>query len=313
MPAKCTCGCGHRVRLKGMYRKGHNLQGGECDPEGKAKSYMQSYQKTEKAKVVQAAARKKYRASEKGKVTMKRYIASEQRKASRKKYVASEKSKAAQDRYNFSEKGRKKRKLYQQQYQPQLKAKRKKARLEKFQEYLKDHPCEEALLSEDDASSLANTIVCDENFPATDEQGSFYIGYTRRLVKEEELGWITTRGYAPVGKDGQRDYTKRRKTKPILQWADGTNITMKQAREILGFRSITVFQSKLKYNARMVEDALQMKFMRLKKGHRRLWRCVDKGVKYDGPEDANHVHTVFVCFSTAVQTAIDARKIKINK
>ena len=56
-----------------------------------------------------------------------------------------------------------------------------------------------------------------------------------------------------------------------------------------------------------------MKCMHLERGRRRLWRCIDKGPKFDTPADHNHVHKVFVCFSTKVQDGFDAGAIKMNK
>jgi hypothetical protein len=62
---------------------------------------------------------------------------------------------------------------------------------------------------------------------------------------------------------------------------------------------IELYSSTLKLNARRVEEAFQKRFQHLPLGTR-LWRCVDKGSKYDRPEDAGKVHKVFLTFSPLV-------------
>jgi hypothetical protein len=61
----------------------------------------------------------------------------------------------------------------------------------------------------------------------------------------------------------------------------------------------------------MVEKALQQRYQHLKLGHR-LWRCPDKGSKFDKEVDGK-VHKVFITFSPLNSQMLADGKIKVNK
>ena len=86
---------------------------------------------------------------------------------------------------------------------------------------------------------------------------------------------------------------------------------MGDAKTKLGFTFQTVYESTLKLNARDVEDALQKRYQHLKLGQR-LWRCPDKGSKFDGPEDVGKLHKVFITFSPHVKQMLANGEIKVN-
>ena len=140
--------------------------------------------------------------------------------------------------------------------------------------------------------------------------GSFYIGYTARQLDEECLRWLTTRGARKQAEDGTFvDPTKR--NRPVLLWDDGSTITMGKARKELGFDRVEVYASTLKINARAVEDALQYRYQHLPLGIR-LWRCPDKGSKFDKVVDGK-LHKVFITYSHVIAQKLAAHKIKIDK
>ena len=107
-------------------------------------------------------------------------------------------------------------------------------------------------------------------------------------------------------------YTGQR-NRPVLLWADGSVITQKeaQAEDQLGFKVVELYSSTLKINARRVEDALQQRHQHLPLGTR-LWRCNDKGSKFDQAKDAGKVHKVFLTFSPLVAKELRNRTIKRN-
>ena len=86
---------------------------------------------------------------------------------------------------------------------------------------------------------------------------------------------------------------------------------MDEAGRQLGFRFFEVYASKLKINARLVENALQVRYMHLPLGLR-LWREPDKGAKYDTPKDVGKVHKVFITCSPLVAKKLAERQIKVN-
>ena len=66
----------------------------------------------------------------------------------------------------------------------------------------------------------------------------------------------------------------------------------------------------MKFNARAVEDAIQARYQKFPLGFR-LWRCADKGPKYDKEIDGK-VHKVFITYSPFVVQMLAQRKIKVN-
>ena len=91
----------------------------------------------------------------------------------------------------------------------------------------------------------------------------------------------------------------------------GKNVTMKQARDEFGFRSIVVYENQLHCNASSIEDKLQKRYQYLPLGCR-LWRCVGKGAKYN-KDEVQQVHKVFITYSFKVQKAVNEGKLKIQK
>lgn len=68
-----------------------------------------------------------------------------------------------------------------------------------------------------------------------------YFGKTYRTLEAEGLRWLTQRGI----------------NRPVLTWPNGSNITMRQAVEVLGFQMIEVACEKLSHNASGIEDRSQ--------------------------------------------------------
>jgi len=76
----------------------------------------------------------------------------------------------------------------------------------------------------------------------------------------------------------------------------------------LGFKVETLFTSKLKNNARDVEDALQRKFQGLPLGCR-LWRRPDVGAKFELPDEK--VHSVGIVYSDQIVPLIEEGLIEV--
>ena len=141
---------------------------------------------------------------------------------------------------------------------------------------------------------------------------SFYFGYTRRRLVDEYLSFLTVRGSAELDEYGEIiDSSATVHNEPVLLWRDGSVITKKEAEGELGFKCVELYASTLKLNARRVEEALQQYYQHVELGVR-LWRCPDKGSKYDTEADANKVHKVFLTYSPRVIEMLREGTIKIN-
>ena len=141
---------------------------------------------------------------------------------------------------------------------------------------------------------------------------SFYFGYTRRRLVDEYLSFLTVRGSAELDEYGEIiDSYSTVRNEPVLLWRDGSVITKKEAEGELGFKCVELYASPLKLNARRVEEALQQYYQHVELGVR-LWRCPDKGSKYDTEADANKVHKVFLTYSPRVIEMLRKGTIKIN-
>ena len=139
---------------------------------------------------------------------------------------------------------------------------------------------------------------------------SFYIGYTRQSLPDEALGWIGLRGSEKRDKNGDFIATGTR-NRPTPLWPDGTHIKESEAKTLLGFKFFEVYASTLQVNARAVEAALQKLKQALPLGTR-LWRCVDKGGKYDKKIDG-HLHKVFFTVSPFIGDMVHTGEIIINE
>jgi hypothetical protein len=139
---------------------------------------------------------------------------------------------------------------------------------------------------------------------------AFYLGYTGRQIVVEYLRFLTVRGASQQDEDGIFINPQSR-NRPVLLWAHDTVITQKEAEVDLGFKYVELYASTLKINARRIEEALQKRFQYLPLGTR-LWRCPDKGAKYDKPEDVGKVHKVYLTFSPNVSWQLRYHTIKVN-
>ena len=139
---------------------------------------------------------------------------------------------------------------------------------------------------------------------------SFYVGYTGRCLPDEALRWLTTRGLEVQDENGEWSNTGAR-NRPVLTWADGTCIRMSAAKTRLGFDYFEVYASTLKINARAVEKALQVLNQALPLGIR-LWRCPDKGSKFDKKIDGK-LHKVFITVSPHIGDMVHKGEIMINE
>ena len=84
--------------------------------------------------------------------------------------------------------------------------------------------------------------------------------------------------------------------------------------DFLGFKYVELFESKLKVNARMVEDALQRRYHTQLPLGVRLWRGPDRGSKFDRVTDTPKAHKVFVSLSPWVPSMLaDQDQIMVNQ
>jgi hypothetical protein len=94
--------------------------------------------------------------------------------------------------------------------------------------------CDHSLISENRLDSIITKA----------KQGSmmFYIGYTKRLLRFEDLRWLTARGanQMHLSKGLATGSSSSRRNRPVLTWKNGDNITESQARGRLGFTSFVV-------------------------------------------------------------------------
>ena len=135
------------------------------------------------------------------------------------------------------------------------------------------------------------------------ERVRIYVGASSRLLKEEYLRWLTTRGN---GHDYEKGKCKG--NRPVLQWKKAkpngsTTITQKEAEERLGFQGLEVYESLRDANAFAVEAALQrLVQQRFTPGtFHYLWRRVgagSNGCPYNRmPTDKQRVHIVFITYA----------------
>ncbi len=148
-----------------------------------------------------------------------------------------------------------------------------------------------------------------------DKSFTFYVGLTKQAdVKLEDLRWLTARG---ANLSEGETYTGRR-NRPVLLWPDdrvrvSNIITMKEAREDIGFHSQVVYEAGALIDASRVEDEIQTRFQSLPLGRKRLWRHVAMG-RSSNKKDATEpqVYKVFITYSTKVMNLLDSNEIIIQ-
>jgi hypothetical protein len=120
-----------------------------------------------------------------------------------------------------------------------------------------------------DGTSIRHELETNENF-------ALYVGYTARMIVQEDLRWLTTRG-SHLRKGVKY---KGGRNRPVLQFKDKRKpiIGMKFARTNLRFKSILVFNSPCQLNALDVEAKLQILLRDYPLGIR-LWRHTARGSK----------------------------------
>ena len=133
-----------------------------------------------------------------------------------------------------------------------------------------------------------------------------YVGYTGQQRSDEALRWLTQRG---------------KNNRPVLEWAEPrskgnkgglrTHITMGEARDKLGFRSLTLWTSKLMVNCTYVEDKLHRRYHSEYGLPRRLYRECGKGANSDKPGATEKLHQVFLDYSFDVSDAIESGEVVV--
>ena len=137
---------------------------------------------------------------------------------------------------------------------------------------------------------------------------SFYVGGTFRKLQDEDLRWLTARGGAKFDENcAVIPGTQDRKNRPVLLRVNGRGITMNEAREEFGFRSVFVYKDLLHANTSYIEDQLQRRYQNLDLG-RRLWRCNGKGPNFSQKKE---VHKVFITYSFKAMNAVNTGKLRI--
>jgi hypothetical protein len=109
---------------------------------------------------------------------------------------------------------------------------------------------------------------------------AMYIGTTKLAPKAEALRWMTKRGAQNQGvtRSGHVVY-KGQRNRPVLVHFDGTCITMKEAQEEFGAKSVITSSSRLRLNETSLEDALQTPIQPERLGLGRLHRNPTMGAK----------------------------------
>jgi len=151
-----------------------------------------------------------------------------------------------------------------------------------------------------------------------EQRTPLYFGITGCAdVKDEDLRWLTARGL--MKSDGTFSGAKNR---PVLVWKDGRQITMKEGRDKLEFKTEIVFKDLMYYNAAQVEASLQRYFKEdqgLTLGQH-LWRVSGAGgsglyKKWDSNKEkyGKKVIKVFVVYSEKAKELIASGAVKVVK
>jgi len=131
---------------------------------------------------------------------------------------------------------------------------------------------------------------------------TFYVGLTKRTLKDEGLRWLTQRG----------NNTGKGVNRPVLIKGDGETIKMNEA-TAAGFQSEIVFESGFIIDASAVEEILQASFHHLPLGLRRLWRFPGKGKSFDKEDgEVAQVYKVFVTYAVTCVAMVESGKWQIQ-
>ena len=226
-------------------------------------------------------------------------------------------------RYRNSEHGKQVRRRYDKRYH----AKKGAERLVVLATLSDEPPFKEVQESIAEAERIINDNQHIFNERLDSGLRSFYIFYTSADAHRESTGFLSNRNSYrndPVTNDRIRTIGN-----PVLRWKetskyykqrqlegapDPSIITGDQFRNILGARMKVLYTSKLQYNARMVEDSLQYRYLRgvhrLKLGQR-LFRDIDRGNKFEEPD--GKLHQVGVIYTDRLQEFSDDIVVTPNR
>ena len=137
----------------------------------------------------------------------------------------------------------------------------------------------------------------------SDPNFAFYVGLTKRTLKEEGLRWLSQRGNN-TGKGGVN--------RPVLIKENGETIKESEA-TTAGFKSVIVFKSGYLINASAVEEILQASFQFLPLGVQRLWRFPGKGKSYDKEDgEVPQVYKVFLTYADTCAAMVESGEWQIQ-
>ena len=129
-----------------------------------------------------------------------------------------------------------------------------------------------------------------------------------RTLEEEAFRWLTERGR----NEQHLGYTTGARNRPVLmKMVNGIEeiITMKEAKTILNFKSVMVYQSQVKINGCRIEDEIQTQIHHLGLPYR-LHRHVAKGNTQQSDAqllDPDYLHQVFITYSSFADVMENAK------
>lgn len=186
-------------------------------------------------------------------------------------------------------------------------------------------------LTDDEVRAIRSEILEKEEVLFTFLLASFvpfYIFYTSQLwnphdpttgkYATEFASFLSTRsGHYFDDETGEEMY---KEGNPVLRWTEESPhfakpgktdgiITRKEMLEVLECKVVLLYMSNIMFNARQIEDSLQRKFQHLELGHR-VWRCCDRGAKYELPVDAKS-HKKVIVYSEKIKEFVNNHLIRV--
>ena len=170
---------------------------------------------------------------------------------------------------------------------------------------------EEEYLSPEKADAIVDGLVAEDKNKTIfeslrNEKLSAYVFYSACDMERESTGFATSRGSG----------------NPIIKWSDKSSylrdgypdptiISHKQFYDpnILDADWVPLYSSSLKFNARLVEDTIQERFMTLRSGIR-LWKGLAYPATLDEKLDGNN-HQVGISFSYKIPDMLDDKTIDV--